>query len=244
MASASDKPGEIGLVLSGGSLRGVAHIGVVKATEEAGIRPAFVAGTSVGSIIGAGVASGLGWRDLADMARNVFWPSLLHGPSLEGFCRAHSPATFAGLRLPFAVVATDLDSECPVAITEGELGTAISASCAVRMRRPVVREGARLKDGGFTSVMPVLQCRALGARYVIASDVWQRAALLGAIGCQPGGSWASRLFPRDYRASAGSADIHIRASIPPHACVPTAWGIERLIAAGEYSARRALAAFL
>jgi NTE family protein len=64
----------VGLALSGGSVRGIAHIGVIKALSEAGIRPHIVAGTSVGSLVGAGLASGMTWQDLAQMAREVFWP--------------------------------------------------------------------------------------------------------------------------------------------------------------------------
>src|SRR5438045_159954 len=76
----------IGLALSGGALRGIAHIGVFKVLSEFGIEPVVVTGTSVGSIIGAGIASGMRWFDLAAMARQVFWPGLLYAPRLEQFC--------------------------------------------------------------------------------------------------------------------------------------------------------------
>ncbi len=70
---------KIGLALSGGSVRGIAHIGVLKALSEAGIQPAVLAGTSVGSLIGAAIAAGLKWPDILKMAREVFWPGLLNG---------------------------------------------------------------------------------------------------------------------------------------------------------------------
>ena len=73
----------MGLALSGGAVRGLAHIGVIKALDEIGIKPRVVAGTSVGSIIGAALAAGKDWREIADMARTIFWPSLLRGQTLE-----------------------------------------------------------------------------------------------------------------------------------------------------------------
>src|SRR5579863_10638923 len=78
--------GPIGLALSGGSVRGIAHIGVMKALTERGIQPDFVVGTSAGSLIGAGIAAGMNWQELRRMAEAVFWPSLLNRGKLEQFC--------------------------------------------------------------------------------------------------------------------------------------------------------------
>lgn len=75
----------IGLALSGGSVRGLAHIGVIKALTEVGLKPSVVTGTSVGSLVGAAIASGMKWYEIAEMARSVFWPSLLNGVRLESF---------------------------------------------------------------------------------------------------------------------------------------------------------------
>lgn len=68
---------KIGLALSGGGVRGSAHIGVLKALSEMGIQPVIIAGVSVGSIVGAGLATGLHWPELMAMARSVLWPRLL-----------------------------------------------------------------------------------------------------------------------------------------------------------------------
>ncbi|HEX6188361.1 MAG TPA: patatin-like phospholipase family protein, partial [Pyrinomonadaceae bacterium] len=96
----------VGLALSGGAVRGLAHIGVIKALQENGIRPAVVAGTSVGSIVGAALAAGMDWREIADMARSIFWPRLLHGKTLERFSAQYLPAAFDHLETRFAAVAT------------------------------------------------------------------------------------------------------------------------------------------
>src|SRR5713226_4855961 len=103
----------VGLALSGGSARGIAHIGVIKALAEKGIHPCVVSGTSAGSLVGAGLAAGMGWHGLAAMARDIFWPSLLNGRGLENFCRERLPRDFSDLSLPFAAVATALADREP-----------------------------------------------------------------------------------------------------------------------------------
>ena len=90
----------VGLALSGGSVRGLAHLGVVKVLSEAGIRPAVITGTSAGSLIGAMLAAGMDWSEIASLARKTFWPKLLHGETLERFCAEHLPATFAEPEAP------------------------------------------------------------------------------------------------------------------------------------------------
>ena len=171
----------VGLALSGGSVRGLAHIGVYKALTEAGIRPAFVAGTSAGSIIGAAIAAGMGWKELERLARSVFWPKLLHGETLERFCERNLPRDFSDLRLPFAAIATALPYRHAVSLTTGRLASAISASCAMRViRGRVRRDGHQFKDGGIACALPASACRRMGASFVISSDVWeaQRIAAL------------------------------------------------------------------
>lgn len=79
---------------------------------------------------------------------------------LERFCAAHLPATFADLKLPFAATTTEMPGKRTVMITKGDLASAISASCALRgIRRPVSREGKRLKDDGIVCVLPSEACR-------------------------------------------------------------------------------------
>src|ERR1700693_1616674 len=100
-----------GLALSGGSVRGLAHIGVVKVLSEAGIRPTVITGTSAGSLIGALLAAGMEWNEIASLARKTFWPRLLDGKTLERFCAEHLPATFADLKLPFAAITTEVPAK-------------------------------------------------------------------------------------------------------------------------------------
>lgn len=221
-------------------MRGLAHIGVIKALHEAGIKPAVITGTSVGSIIGAALATGMDWREMAHMARAVFWPRMLHGKTLERFSAQYLPETFEHLETPFAAVATMIPSSRPLTITTGPLSSAISASCAVRLlRRPVVREGLELKDGGFSCVLPTHACRELGADFVIASDVWEWSSLMRSLGCTP--SRIARVYPSHYRFALSHTDLHIHPEIPVSGYVPGVTAVDRMIAVGERAARRALA---
>ncbi|HKZ80048.1 MAG TPA: patatin-like phospholipase family protein [Pyrinomonadaceae bacterium] len=232
----------VGLALSGGAVRGLAHIGVIKALHQAGIRPTVIAGTSVGSIIGAALAAGMAWREMADMARSVFWPRLLHGRLLEQFCSDYLPETFERLQYPFAAVATVLPHNSAVTLKSGPLTSAISASCAVRLlRRPVVRDGIRLKDGGFSCVLPSRACRELGAEFVIASDVWEWSSLMRSLGCSPYEQGrTSRAYPSHYRFALSHTNVHIHPEIPAKGYVPSARAADRMIAVGERATHQAL----
>ncbi len=220
-------------------MRGLAHIGVIKALRQVGIKPAVVTGTSVGSIVGAALAAGLEWNEIAEMARSTFWPRLLHGKTLERFAARYLPATFEQLETRFAAVATMVPSNRPLTLTTGPLPSAISASCALRLvRRPVSREGLQLKDGGLSCVLPARVCRDLDADYVIASDVWEWSSLMRSLGCSP--SRIAQLYPSHYRFALADTDIHIQPAIPTTGYVPGAAAVDRMIAVGEHATYRAL----
>jgi NTE family protein len=234
----------VGLALSGGSVRGLAHIGVVKVLSEAGIRPTVVTGTSAGSLIGAMLAAGMEWSEIASLARKTFWPRLLDGDTLERFCAEHLPATFADLKLPFAAIATELPAKRTMIITKGELASAISASCALRgVRRPVRREGKRLKDGGIACALPSEACRAMGADFVVGSDVWEISSLLRGFGMDPHHPRASRAYPSHYHSALRNTDLLVQPKVPLAGYLPGALAIERMIWAGENATRLALSRF-
>ena len=231
----------VGLALSGGSVRGLAHIGVVKALAEAGIQPAVIAGTSAGSLIGAMLASGMDWDQIASLARKTFWPKLLHGDTLERFCAEHLPATFAGLALPFAAITTELPAKRTVILTQGDLASAISASCALRgVRRRVRREGKQLKDGGIACVLPSEACRTMGADFIVGSDVWEVSSLLRGFGIGPHHPQASRAYPSHYCSAIRNTDLLIHPSVPLAGYLPRPLAVERMISVGEHATRLAL----
>jgi NTE family protein len=228
----------IGLALSGGGVRGLAHIGVIKALSERGWRFSHVAGTSAGSLIGAGLAAGMDWQALAEMASAIFWPKLFHGKTLEKFCERHLPATFGELRLPFAAVVTQFPMRRPLALQHGALASALNASCALPViRRAVWREGLKLKDGGYTCVLPTQACRSLGAEIVFGSDVWELSALFNSLGYDA----LHSLFPAHYREAVQQTDCLIQPHIAFRNYWPSKAALHRLIAAGEAAVERAFA---
>lgn len=222
-------------------MRGLAHIGVYKVLTESGIRPSFIAGTSAGSVIGAGIAAGMRWQDLRELARNVFWPKLLHGGVLERFCTHYLPPRFSDLQLPFAAVASSVPGTLPFIMTTGHLASAINASCAMRViRGRVHRDGHVLKDGGLACVLPADVCRQMGAEFVIGSDVWELSSILRGIGLQATHPQARRLYPAHYRHSIKQTDLLVHPKVPISGYWPGHNGIDRMIAAGEQAARRVL----
>jgi NTE family protein len=176
---------KIGLALSGGAARGLAHIGVIRVFENEGIPIDLVAGTSAGSIVGGALAAGLSADEIAEIGARLRWRNigkmtlsklgLQSNQRLEDLLRRHLPISrFEDLRIPFAAVATDLRSGDPVVMSgTGDVPFAIRASCAIPgFYVPVVDEaGRQLVDGGLVSNMPASEVRALGADIVIAVDV-------------------------------------------------------------------------
>lgn len=173
----------IGLALGGGAARGFAHIGVIQVLEEAGIRPALVAGTSAGSLVAALYASGKGGAELGiladsmDEAAITDWSfpgrGLIRGEALARFVREHTGGrTIEQMRLPLGIVATDLDNGQPILFQRGDLGTAVRASSAVPAVFQPVRIGSReYVDGGLVSPVPVRFARQMGAELVVAVDI-------------------------------------------------------------------------
>jgi NTE family protein len=231
----------IGLALSGGSVRGLAHIGVAKALTDYGIHPFVITGTSVGSLVGAALAAGMTWRQIEQMAQSIFWPRLLHGRTLERFCSKYLPGTFADLEIPFIAMATELPARTVVAIADGNLASAISASCAMPViRRTVNRAGKQLKDGGIACILPSAPCRSLGAEFIIGADVWEVSFLLHEMGIGLDHRWATHAYPPHYHAALRHTDLLIQPRIPWSGYLSGPQAIQRMISAGELAAKRAL----
>jgi NTE family protein len=175
----------VGLALSGGAARGMAHIGVLRAFEENAIPIDAIAGASAGALIGGLYAAGLSISQLEQLARKFRWRhvsrlsfsrlGLQSNTRMEDFLRAHLSVTrFEDLRIPFAALATDLKSGTAVVMRDqGDLTFAIRASvCFPAFYVPVVDSAGRLLvDGGLVANLPVEYTRDLGADIVIAVDV-------------------------------------------------------------------------
>ena len=174
----------VGLALSGGVARGNAHIGVLRVLEENHIPIDYIAGTSAGSLVAAAYAAGMSVDEIAEIGRKMRWRDVgrvtlsrlgvQSNARMEEFARALLPVKrFEDLRIPLAVVATDLKSGSAVILTEGDVAFAIRASCALPgWYVPVTDEhGRQLVDGGLVANIPTGAVRILGADLVIAVDV-------------------------------------------------------------------------
>jgi NTE family protein len=172
----------IGIALGSGSARGWAHIGVLRALEQAGIVPEIVAGTSVGALVGAAYASGR-LDALENWVKEIDWWSVIRymdlwwsGVQGERLMRALAERVedteIAALPKPFGAVATDLYTGREVWMKDGSLLEAVRASIALPgLFSPVKARGTWLVDGGLVEPLPIALCRALGADQVIAVNL-------------------------------------------------------------------------
>ncbi|UCV17731.1 patatin-like phospholipase family protein [Ferribacterium limneticum] len=180
-----ERPPKIALVLGSGSARGLAHLGVIRAIEAAGIEVDFVVGTSMGALIGAIYAAGK-LDDLETTFKTFDWKKtlaffdvilpksgLLDGAKVSELIRAHIHAdSISALRKPFAALATDIVNGDEVVIRHGDVIEAVRASISVPgIFTPVRSNGRILVDGGLTNPVPVSVARAMGADIVIAVDL-------------------------------------------------------------------------
>lgn len=176
---------KIGFALGGGAARGWAHIGIIRALAEMGITPDIIAGTSIGSLVGAAYAVGsldeleswvmkLRRRDVAALLDiNLFAGGLIEGDKLmDTFKSYFGNKNIEDLKIPFGAIATDLSNGNEVWFQNGELWSAIRASIAVPgLFSPWFYRDRWLADGGLVNPVPISLCRALGADKVIAVNL-------------------------------------------------------------------------
>ena len=161
----------IGLALSGGGARGFAHLGVLQALEEMGIRPCIIAGVSAGSIVAVLYAAGMSADDIAKtfgefsmgditeiaMPMNGFFKLT----KLKDFLKKHLPVTLLEeLPVETVVCATDFDNCRPVAFEQGPIGDCVTASCSIPIVfQPVKIGGTTYVDGGVLRNLPAWAIR-------------------------------------------------------------------------------------
>lgn len=179
---AAPQPG-IALALGGGFARGFAHLGVLQVLEQNHIPITHIAGTSIGSILGAAYASGAPLAKILATCRNLEFRDIARWRvSRLGLASNHrlsdlmdrvfEARQFEDLRIPMAVVATDLATCDPVVFTTGRLVDAIRASCAFPGLFEPVEIGTRcLADGGLVAQVPTVAARQLGAERVLGVSV-------------------------------------------------------------------------
>jgi NTE family protein len=187
----------VGLALGSGAARGWAHIGVIRALAESGIDVECVAGTSIGSLVGAAFASGR-MDSLETIVRELDWKGamalldmglprsgLLDGRNVTSAIRENvDSGDIQDLPLPFCAVSTNLVDGSEVRIREGDVIEAVRASISIPGVFTPVRRGEQLlADGGLVNPVPTGVAREMGAEYVIAVDLNHGVAGIG----QPAG---------------------------------------------------------
>jgi NTE family protein len=176
MSNDLDHPPRLGLALSGGTAKVIAHLGVLRALEEAGLRPDRLAGTSGGSLLAVLYSSGLSLDDLMDHANDVNWRKLanVHLPRLgllssqriEDFVRdLLGELRFEDLRIPTKVVATNLLTGQKTVFSRGPIAPIIRASCSIpQIFAPVEIDGGLYSDGGIIEYLPLETLLEYGCR--------------------------------------------------------------------------------
>lgn len=179
----------IGLALSCGGARGLAHVGVIQVLEEEGIPISAIAGTSMGAYVGSLWAAGLNGKKLEGLAREIkdrktllrlldplFPPSegLIRGEKIRQHLeRSLGGLSFAEMKIPLLIIATDLDSLSAHVFDSGPVAPAVHASSAIPgVCAPVRLNGRRFIDGGASEPLPVTLLRVrYGVDHVIAVNV-------------------------------------------------------------------------
>jgi NTE family protein len=217
----------IGLALGGGGARGLAHIAILEAFDELGIKPAMIAGTSIGALIGAAYASGMTASEIRAYCKAAFsrrgatlrhfyfrwhgrpwdfWrpgsPALFKSERIFELVLPHDlPKTFEALKIPFRSVASDFVTQTEYVSSSGPLLPAIAASAALpALLTPVELDGRLLIDGGFVNPLP-FDIVAAHSNYTVAVDV------SGGVNRQ------KRSFPRPVETLLGAQQLALRSII-------------------------------
>ncbi len=177
---------KIGLALGAGAARGFAHIGVLKVLDEEKIPVDFIAGTSIGALMGAIYASGISAKEMEELVLNLdrrkatsfFTPTIPYSGLVEGKRITEFMKSIIGnpniedLKIPFAAIATDVLNGREVVITKGSAIEAIRASISIPgIFTPCEYNGNFLVDGGLVNPVPVSCVSDMGADFIIAVNV-------------------------------------------------------------------------
>jgi NTE family protein len=192
ITSSNGKRGKrVGLALGGGMVRGVAHIGVLDVLHRAGIKIDCIAGSSAGALIGAAYCAGWDVKKIKEISHRLTWWKIVRpvwpskglvtlAPIEHWFVKTFGDPLFSDLRIPFTVVATDLNTGESVTLHEGRVAPALRASCSVPgFITPVELNGRLLCDGNLSNSVPVSAVREMGADYVIGVDIFLPAMRMG-----------------------------------------------------------------
>lgn len=240
------------LALSGGGAHAASHAGVLRVMEREGVSVAGLAGVSGGALVAAAWAGGADLAQAVEQASRLhpwMWVrgwggGLLSGSRLGAMIDEFLPVpTFEELRVPVAVLATDVDTGEPVVFREGPLRDAVRASCSFPgVFPPMLVNGRRLYDGGITNVVPVRLAREMAGEngLVVALDCnsgtrWPIADSFVALALRAG----LTMMRGRTRAELAGADLVIAPQMGESGWMRP-WQIPKFYAAGEQAALQAL----
>ncbi len=173
----------LGIAFGGGAARGFAHVGVMKALEEAGIQADYVSGTSAGSIIAALFCDGYTYGDLYEITKKIRWKHLLTFRFGKGgmfltdkmeklLDNLLGGKQFEDLEIPLRVMAVDVNTGEQVVLDEGSVARAVRASATVPgVFVPFEYDGRLLIDGGMVNSLPADVVKAMGADIVLGINL-------------------------------------------------------------------------
>ncbi len=184
---------KLGIALGSGGARGVAHIGFLQAMDEAGIKPDYISGCSMGSVVGMAYAAGVSPTVMKDGVFALKMLDLIEVTKRPGglfdtrkirnvLMKYVGDPEFKDLKIPFVCVAVDLHSQQIVEFKEGNVIDAVIASSSIPgVFKPTEKDGMRLIDGGVLERVPVKALAHLGvkSKKIVAVDV------LGQKACRP-----------------------------------------------------------
>jgi NTE family protein len=242
----------VGLALGSGGARGLAHIGVIKVLEEEKIPIHCIAGSSIGSLIGAFYASGMSpemMKKLALHLKKKHWLDLtvpkmgfVAGIKIKEMVRILTKGKgIEELSLPLSIVATDLVNGERVVFTRGPIAEAVRASISIPgIFVPEEIDGRLLIDGGVIDRVPIQALKEMGVDVIIGVDVGisNEPAKIGSIFDVI--AQTIDIMEREmFRMGLNSADVLIQPNVGQHSSISFTQ-IEELILAGEQAARENL----
>ena len=181
---------KLGFALGSGGSRGIAHIGFLQAMEEAGIKPDFITGCSMGAVVGAAYAYGKTPEEMRQIVMKLRPSDLIEITPKKGglftpsriekvFVKHVGDFTFDQLKIPFQCVAVDMVSQKVVKLKKGRVVDAVVASASIpAVFRPTERGKMLLVDGGVLERVPVKELKQMGAEKIVAVDVLGRQDML------------------------------------------------------------------
>ncbi|MBO7344346.1 MAG: patatin-like phospholipase family protein [Clostridia bacterium] len=181
---------KLGLALGSGGAKGFAHLGALKAFEENGIEFDVIAGTSIGSIVGAFYADGYSSTDIMELLKrvnfgevtNLFMMQMDTSGLYNVIKRELGDLEFSQLKKPFKAVATVLETGEEKVFDSGSVAKALCASsCIPPFFKPVIIDGVRYVDGAYSNAIPADLVRNMGADYVVAIDLATKESKLGVL---------------------------------------------------------------